>query len=112
MTPNINDNHPTISSLVHQLDICHALDYDGIPGVIDMSQRLNLAAMVGCSRSRVSSAAPGSMPTTRATTSSSPPSSLLADALRKWSYQDKFGREENKDQLSLRAFQEFNGASI
>lgn len=31
---NINESHCTISSLVHQLDIRRALDYDGILGVI------------------------------------------------------------------------------
>lgn len=32
--PNINDSHRIISPLVHRLDICRALDYDGIPSVV------------------------------------------------------------------------------
>ncbi|KAF7126289.1 hypothetical protein RHSIM_Rhsim11G0001300 [Rhododendron simsii] len=155
--PNINDNHRAISSLVHQLDIRCALDYDGIPGVIgtglgraahilldyhptpkswptpliptivaasavtaplrllhrrgklsfplaspksgssgasssghvthispsdyfaekDMSRRLNLAAMVGRSGSRPSSASHSSTPAGRATTSGSLPQAFL-----------------------------------
>ncbi|KAF7141482.1 hypothetical protein RHSIM_Rhsim06G0093300 [Rhododendron simsii] len=46
----------------------------------DMSRRLNLAAMVGCSGSRVPSASPGSTPSMRATSSRCPLSRLFTDA--------------------------------
>lgn len=67
--------------------------------------------MVGHSGSRVSSASPGSTPTTRTTTSSSPPYSFFADARRKRSHQNAFHGEENENKLSLREFQELNVAS-
>lgn len=76
----------------------------------DMSRRLNLAAMVGRSGSRVPSASPGSTPSTRATSSCSP-SGLLIDARHKRSHQDAFGGEEDEDLLSLHEFQELNAAS-
>ncbi|KAF7127505.1 hypothetical protein RHSIM_Rhsim11G0003300 [Rhododendron simsii] len=173
---NINDNYRSISLLVHQLDICRALDYDSILGMIgiglgraahilldytptytggislrpeartqcpfsalklysqeqagipqvriresgastsghvtlispadyfadpNMSRRINLAAMVGRSGSRVCSASSGSMLTTRATTSRSSPSSHLVDGRCKRSHQDAYEGKENEDQLSL-----------
>lgn len=76
----------------------------------DMSRSLNLAAMVGCSGSRVPSALPGSTPSTRATSSRSP-FDLLTDDRCKRSHQDAFGGEEDEDQLSLCEFQELNAAS-
>ncbi|KAG5524150.1 hypothetical protein RHGRI_030971 [Rhododendron griersonianum] len=102
IAPNINDNHRTISSLVRQLDIHRALDYDGIPGVIGTG--LGRAAHI------LLNYHPTSTPAGRATTSGSPSTGLLADARRKWSHQDAFGGEDNEDQLSLRKFQELNAA--
>ncbi|KAI8530224.1 hypothetical protein RHMOL_Rhmol11G0039400 [Rhododendron molle] len=138
--PNINDNHRTISSLVHQLDIRRALNYDGIPGVTGTG--LGQAARVlldyhptsgyshlslrlfcltrhvlppkphghGCSFRFPSSASHCSTLAGRATTSGSPSIGLLVDARRKRSHQDAFGGEDNEDKLSLCKFQELNVA--